>query len=120
MGVLEKVQDRARELFEVQERLQALNVEHAGLSAQMREAMASGDERAFLKARERDGAITRESYALQVRFLELELQYAKQRRELVEVTLPTEAVKERHELDMQIRDIERHQLPELLAQDGMA
>ena len=119
MGVLEKVQDTARELFDVQDQLQALNVEHAGLSAQMREAMAAGDEQAFLKARERAGAITRDSYALQVQSLELELQYAKQRRELLEVTLPPEAVKERHELDMQIRDIEQHQLPGLLAQDGM-
>ncbi len=31
-----------------------------------------------------------------------------------------EAVNERRELDMQIRDIERHRLPELLARAGTA
>lgn len=80
--------DTAQEIEQGRERLQALGAEQAGLAARAREAVERGDDRAYHKLRDREGAIPRETYALQVKLLKLELEHARERQAAVAETLP--------------------------------
>ncbi len=140
MTTAQKPLDR---LEQTRERLAALDTEQAGIPAQVRAALTEGDDRAYRKLKDRQEAIPRERYAAEVAALKAELEYRRSRRaevssqiepayaEFMAAEAALQAAteernrraeawgslrEERRELEGEIRQIERHRMPALLAQ----
>ncbi len=130
-------------LEQARERLAALDTEQVGIPAQVRAALVEGDDREYRRLTDRQGAIPRERFAAQVRALREELEYKKE--QLAEIApqigpaharfQEAEAAlqaateernrrldawgslrEEQRELQSEVRQIERHRMPALLAQ----
>ncbi len=130
-------------LERTRERLAALDTEQAGIPAQVRTALVEGDEKAYNRLADRREAIPRERFAAEVRALREELEYRQGRlaeiepqvepahAEMMAAEAALEAatqerdrkrgawhllLDESRELQSEIRQIERHRMPVLLAQ----
>ncbi len=130
-------------LEQTRERLAALDTEQAGIPAQVRAALVEGDEKAYNRLTDRQGAIPRERFAAEVRALREELEYRQER--LAQIAPQIEPAytqfqeaeaalkaateernrrldawgslrEEQRELQSEVRQIERHRMPALLAQ----
>ncbi len=140
MTAAQKPLDR---LEQTRERIEQLAEEQAGIPQQIRAALVEGNDREYRKLTDRQGAIPRERFAAEVQALREELEYRKERlAEIAPQLEPTYAEmmaaeaalkaatdernrradawgslrEERRELESEIRQIERHRMPALLAQ----